>query len=212
MLSERKKEIIMATLNLAYRKGLQNVSMSMIAQEIGIKKPSLYNHFSSKEELIEEMYNFLRLEAKNSLNDTALDYKKIFSNKEPQNILLLVVNNYINLNQEDNIKKFYKIIYSERCYNKMATRIINEETLKMIEATKFVFKSMEKQELCLFDNLDMCATSFAFTIHGLIDFLFDQENLDDGDIKKAQELIANYINWFCATNMKRSEKNEKEIN
>ncbi len=212
MLSERKKEIIMATLNLAYRKGLQNVSMSMIAQEINIKKPSLYNHFSSKEELIEEMYNFLRLEAKNNLNSDALDYKKIFSNKEPQDILLLVVNNYINLNKEDNIKKFYKIIYSERCYNKMATRIINEETLKMIEATKFVFKNMEKQGLCLFDNLDMCATSFAFAIHGLIDFLFDQENLDDGDIKKAQELIANYINWFCATNMKRSEKNEKEIN
>lgn len=32
--------------------------MSMIADKIGIKKPSLYKHFSSKDEIVEAMYQF----------------------------------------------------------------------------------------------------------------------------------------------------------
>ena len=39
MSDARKKEIIMATLELAANKGLGNVSMNMIADKVGIKKP-----------------------------------------------------------------------------------------------------------------------------------------------------------------------------
>ena len=52
----RKEEIVQITLELAAEKGLANVSMCMIAYKIGIKKPSLYKHFASKEEIVEAMY------------------------------------------------------------------------------------------------------------------------------------------------------------
>ena len=42
---ERKEEIIQATLMLASKNGIDNVSMSQIATQLGIKKPSLYNLF-----------------------------------------------------------------------------------------------------------------------------------------------------------------------
>lgn len=50
--TNRKEEIILTTLELAAEKGLAGVSMSMIADKIGIKKPSLYKHFSSKDEIV----------------------------------------------------------------------------------------------------------------------------------------------------------------
>lgn len=56
MSDTRKKEIIMAALELAANKGLGSVSMNMIADKVGIKKLSLYNHFASKEELVEAKY------------------------------------------------------------------------------------------------------------------------------------------------------------
>ena len=71
MSDTRKKEIIMAALELAANKGLGNVSMNMIADKVGIKKPSLYNHFASKEELVEAMYQFLREEAKKNASVSA---------------------------------------------------------------------------------------------------------------------------------------------
>ena len=55
MSTNRTEEIILATLELAAEKGLAGVSMSMIADKIGIKKPSLYKHFSSKDEIVEAM-------------------------------------------------------------------------------------------------------------------------------------------------------------
>ena len=45
-------------------KGLANVSMSMIADKVGIKKPSLYKHFASKEEMVDAMYGDIRRQAK----------------------------------------------------------------------------------------------------------------------------------------------------
>ena len=75
MSDTRKKEIIMATLELAANKGLGNVSMNMIADKVGIKKPSLYNHFASKEELVEAMYQFLREEAKKNAHVGAIDIR-----------------------------------------------------------------------------------------------------------------------------------------
>ena len=60
---ERKEEIIYATLELASLNGLKSVSMSQIAKKVGIKAPSLYNHFSSKEEIINAMYSLLRSRA-----------------------------------------------------------------------------------------------------------------------------------------------------
>ena len=54
-MGSRKEEIVMAAMELASENELSNVSVSMIADRVGIKKPSLYKHFASKEELIEDM-------------------------------------------------------------------------------------------------------------------------------------------------------------
>ena len=68
MSMNRKEEIVLITLELAAEKGLANVSMSMIADKIGIKKPSLYKHFASKEEIVEAMYEYLRRKKKKKAN------------------------------------------------------------------------------------------------------------------------------------------------
>ena len=47
----RKEEIIYATLELASECGMKGVSMSQIAEKVGIKAPSIYNHFKSKDDI-----------------------------------------------------------------------------------------------------------------------------------------------------------------
>lgn len=63
---------------LAAQKGLASVSMSMIADKIGIKKPSLYKHFQSKDEIVEAIYQFLRQQAKEKANIKPMDYSTFF--------------------------------------------------------------------------------------------------------------------------------------
>lgn len=193
---QEKKEIILATLELAANKGLGNVSMNMIADKVGIKKPSLYNHFSSKEELVEVMYQFLSKEAKKTANIGAIDYTTFFAGKSALEILRGIVKGYFNMNQQEHMINFYKVIYSERSLNPLAAKIVAEETDRMILATKQLFYAMEVHKLLHFKNPDMSAVSFAMTIHGLMDYGLDQRN-GQYRFETNKSLLDNYLNWFC---------------
>ena len=200
MSDTRKKEIIMATLELAANKGLGNVSMNMIADKVGIKKPSLYNHFASKEELVEAMYQFLREEAKKNANVGAIDYTVIFAGKSALEILRMMVGGYFNMNQQEHMLNFYKVIYSERSLNPMAAKIVVEETDKMIIATKQLFYAMEVHKLLHFTNPDMSAVSFAMTIHGLMDYELDLRSGGCKTENQERNDLDEYLQWFCKEN------------
>ena len=195
----RKEEIVLVTLELAAKKGLANVSMNMIADKIGIKKPSLYKHFASKEEIVDAMYEHLRRQAKEKANIKPIDYSALFEEKTSYEVLQNVVHGYIQMNHQEKMLNFYKVIYSERCLNPMAAKIVAEETNKMILATKQLFYAMKVHKVLHFENPDMSAISFAMTIHGLMDYELDRSNGECGDdIDK--NLLDDYLKWFCEEN------------
>ena len=200
MSDTRKKEIIMATLELAANKGLGNVSMNMIADKVGIKKPSLYNHFASKEEIVETMYQFLREEAKKNANVGAIDYTVIFAGKSALEILRMMVGGYFHMNQQEHMLNFYKVIYSERNIQPMAAKILAEETEKMIIATKQLFYAMEVHKLLHFQNADMSAVSFAMTVHGLMDYELDLRSGGCKTENQERNDLDEYLQWFCKEN------------
>ena len=190
----------MATLKLAANKGLGNVSMNMIADKVGIKKPSLYNHFASKEELVEAMYQFLREEAKKNANVGAIDYTVIFAGKSALEILRMMVGGYFHMNQQEHMLNFYKVIYSERNIQPMAAKILAEETEKMIIATKQLFYAMEVHKLLHFQNADMSAVSFAMTVHGLMDYELDLRSGGCKTENQERNDLDEYLQWFCKEN------------
>ena len=175
------------------------MSMSMIADKIGIKKPSLYKHFASKEEIVEAMYEYLRRQAKEKANIKLIDYSTFFAGKTVYEILQSVVRGYIQMNHQEKMLNFYKVIYSERSLNPMAAKIVAEETDKMIIATKQLFFAMEVHKLLHFTNPDMSAVSFAMTIHGLMDYELDQSN-GKCSYETDKNLLDDYLKWFCEEN------------
>ena len=199
MSMNRKEEIVLVTLELAAEKGLANVSMSMIADKIGIKKPSLYKHFASKEEIVEAMYEYLRRQAKEKANIKPIDYSRFFEGKTAYEILQSVVCGYIQMNHQEKMLNFYKVIYSERSLNPMAAKIVAEETDKMMIATKQLFYAMEVHKLLHFTNPNMSAVSFAMTIHGLMDYELDQSN-GKCSYETDKNLLDDYLKWFCEEN------------
>ncbi len=190
----KKEEIIEATLSLASVYGLKSLSMSQIAESVGIKKPSLYNHFDSKESLIKEMYNYIREKSKENLSLSQVDYSEYMKDKSAYQILSGYVSNYKKMVSNEKMFKFYKVIYSERTTNSDAAEIIVEETNKMIEATKMLFKYLKESKKLDIDNIDISSISFAMTIHSLIDYELDKKSIGDSINK---DLIDEYIKWFC---------------
>ena len=171
---ERKEEIIQATLMLASKNGIDNVSMSQIATQLGIKEPSLYNHFRSKDEIAKAMYDYLRTQAKEKLKITDLDYGKLVKDKSLEEVLKLAVHNYCKTQSE--MFSFYKIIYSTRATNCMAAQIMCEETEKMLLETKNLFYALQVHQKIFVKDIDQAAISFTMTIHSLIDYQLDRKS------------------------------------
>lgn len=190
----RKEEILLVTLELAAENGLSNVSMAQIAEKIGIRKPSLYNHFKSKDEIIAAMYQHFRDKSKEALSLTDIDYGDFVKDKSMEEALNQTVINYMNMNSSEKMFLFYKVIYSERAINPNAAKIMAEETRRMMIATKNLFYALQAHEKISINGIDMAAASFALTIHAMMDYQFDCSCSGE---PVAQDMIQNYIKWFC---------------
>lgn len=201
---ERKEEIIQATLMLASKNGIDNVSMSQIATQLVIKKPSLYNHFRSKDEIVKAMYDYLRTQAKEKLKITDLDYGKLVKDKSLEEVLKLMVHNYCKMSTQSEMFSFYKIIYSTRTTNVVAAQIMCEETEKMILATKNLFYALQVHQKIFVKDIDQAAISFTMTIHSLIDYQLDRKSAGN---KFNEDILDNYICWFSKEFGGKDEKN-----
>lgn len=202
----RREQILLATLELAAENGLSNVSMAQIAEKIGIRKPSLYNHFKSKEEIIEAMYQYFRDKSKEALSLTDIDYGEFVKDKSMEEALNQTVLNYLKMNSGGKMFLFYKAIYSERAINHNAAKIMVEETRRMIIATKNLFYALQAHGKINVDGVDMAATSFAMTIHAMMDYQFDCSCSGE---PVTQSMIQDYIKWF--SNQHGGMNDEKNI-
>ena len=119
-----KEKIILATLELAAQHGLGSVSMSQIAEKLGIRKPSLYNHFESKDAIIEEMYHYLRERSRSQLSPAAVDLGELVKDRTAEEVLMFTVSNYNKLNEQPEMMNFYKVIYSQRSIDATAAGIM----------------------------------------------------------------------------------------
>lgn len=192
-MKNRKDEIIKATLELAAENGLGTVSMQQIANRVGITKASLYNHFSSREEIIEEMYKVLR-NASKARNASGGDLSTMIGNHSLKDILTGAVFSYKKMVEDPEMFLFYKIIMSERSINSAAADILVKETQTMINATKSIFYALQVKGTADFADVDAAAFSFTMAVHAIIEYEMDirfSGGEPDG------RLLQGYIEEFC---------------
>lgn len=199
----RKEEIIYAALELASVHGLKGVSMSQIAKKVGIKAPSLYNHFQSKDEMIQEMYKFLRMQAQQVGRQTPTDYTARFCDKSLEDILMEGVLTYIGMVSDKNMLQFFKVLYSERSTNPVAAKIVVEETGHMLAQTRDFFYALAVHGKIKTRDADMAAMTYALTLHSLVDYRMDMitagivDGFGDGE-KPLPAKMVDFVKWFSA--------------
>ena len=190
IMNDRKNEIIKATLELAAENGLGTVSMQQIASKVGITKASLYNHFSSRDEIVEEMYVVLRDMSKKKASVGGIDYDKLGTQVSLEDILMGAVSSYRSMVNDPDMFLFYKVIMSERTINKVAAEIMAKETETMIAH---------------FEDPDAEAFSFAMTVHAILDY---ESDLKFSGLDNKPEMMSGFIEEFCRIYGKKEKKDE----
>lgn len=196
----RKEEIILATLELAAANGLKSVSMSRIADRVGIKAPSLYNHFKSKDEIVSAMYVYLREKALENRSPGFADPGDL-AEKSLEQILTESLRGYLGMIADPNLMLFFRVLYSERPINPLAAKIVLEETEHMLRSTKNLFYALAVHGKMKSEGADTAAMTFALTVHSLIDYGMDRITAGEADTSGGESLytkeMAEFIRWFC---------------
>ena len=192
-MKDRKEAIIAAALELAAEKGLGTVSMQQIADKVGITKASLYNHFASRDEIVDAMYDSLRQTARMKAEIGKTDYDKLAEDSSLTDVLMDAVNSYIKMVSEPRMLLFYRIIMSERSICREAAEIMSKETKTMINATKALFYALQVKGIADFGRVDPAAFSFAMAVHAIIEYQFD---LDMAGLRPGGDMMREYIEEF----------------
>ena len=124
-----KEKIFEVSLDLFSKKGYDSVSLREIAEEVGIKKSSIYSHYSSKEAILMDIFDYLTniFEYDEMLNSKDLDLnanneillqnpekfyhkgseamKEMFSQEKNLKIWKLL---FIQMHHNDAIRKFFQ--------------------------------------------------------------------------------------------------------
>jgi len=181
-------------LTLAAEKGLGAVSMQQIADRVGITKASLYNHFSSRDEIVDAMYEILREASKKNTGAGDVDFDKLISGRAPVDILKDAIGGYRGMISDPEMKLFYTVIMSERSINPVAAEIMVRETQTMIGATKVLFYAMQAKGVVKYEDPDAAAFSFAMGVHSILNYEMDLIHMGEKPDKK---MMDGYIEEFC---------------
>ena len=117
-----KLKILNSALNLFSSKGYNAVSVRAIASEVGIKASSLYNHFQSKQDILDELINvnikYIRDFFKEMCMKDEINFKKYLNPESFNNTFidssLQIIKFFL---ENSNIVKFRKLLAIEQFSN-----------------------------------------------------------------------------------------------
>jgi len=206
-----RQTIINHALTLFSEKGYEGVSMRDIAKSIGIKAPSLYNHFASKEDI----FNSIIDEMSKRYHEMAM------SNQVPQGTLEDVVNAYVNVTTEslvqiakkmllfmikdDFAKKYRKLLTIEQYRSEKAG--IAYQSFFIEGAIKFESKLFqEMMDLGVFIKCDSLIMAYHF--YGPIFLMINKYSQEGSSEEEALETVSKHVEQFSRVYVKRLREKE----
>ncbi len=129
-----REKIIEAFLFTAFDKSNGGTSLADIADYLHVKKASLYNHFDSRDAIVEAVTEYSgRYLAR--IMFTPPDLKNTAQKYSPQTLLKGVVLRYFKLFERDPVYQIYTFLQSEKYFNYRALEILNSQKERVISGT-----------------------------------------------------------------------------
>ncbi len=175
----KREHILMATLDLIIKEGLQSVTFAKIFKEANVGSGTVYNYFSNKEELINELFKYVSIHMSECVSEnydlTATVYERFksflykladFAIKYPKEVQF--------------IENYYHSPYISEEYKAISNSTLNQISSIIIDG--------QKQGLIKNMNIIMCCQiSNGLILSVIKGFLNGKYPLNELDIQQAIE-------------------------
>lgn len=189
-----KEKIFDAAIDLFAQKGFDATSMREIAEVVGIKKASLYSHYKSKNEIMDNIFKYFKKELMKMRPPEARNLEEI-DNITPE---VFRQRAYLTMGIFKNpvMEKIFRIISSEQFRDKRARLIVLECLIhEPYSFSRTVLEIMVKKGVINKIDPDIKAMEFQYSIYTLFMeyLLLKSGNSDTG---KIEEMIEKHLDYF----------------
>ena len=179
-----KEKIFNVSLDLFSKKGFDSVSLREIAEEVGIKKSSIYSHYPSKEAILMDIFEYFtglfeydeQLNSEDFLlsadNEILLENPELFYHKGSEAIRGMLL-------EEKNLK-IWKLIFIQMHYNEHIRLFFKNEILvKPLVFWKDFFTILKENGIIRPDlNPDLLAKEYySFPIYSIVEICAEYEDI-----------------------------------
>ena len=138
-----REKIILAFLNSCFEKNAGGTSLSDVAGRLGIKKASLYNHYESRDAMVDDCIKWCSEYMQRTYFIPA-DIDQISRKYTAESVMKGIVNRWFKMNEKEPLFQIYSFIESEKYISTAAAKIAQETRDKLVTQTKQALRSLAK--------------------------------------------------------------------
>ena len=206
-----KQKILNEALTLFAGKGYSAVYVGEIADAVGIKTPSLYKHYKSKQDIFNSCVEVFAERMENIRNNMQLPGSKraSFSYETiAEEHLVEVANALFMFYLQDNVAaKFRKMLMIERYHNPEINRLFEDFfIIRAIDHEKEIFSKLIDAKVIKGENPHIIALRFYTPIF----YLLQKYDMRPNEIEEAKHELTLVVQEFCKTYKGTRNDNEKD--
>ncbi len=192
---ETRDKILDVAVDLFSKKGFNAVSIRDITREVGIKESSLYNHFKSKDDILDTIFAFF--EANFAKAVPTYEMLEPYIDKHgPYELLRAGVTKFKLVMEDETLIKIYRVLVSEQYHYQKARNILYKDSFEVpIELMERVFaKFLKEGWIRPFDPIKL-ANSYQMAINSFL-HEYDLLKFLGKDRAKVQDKVFDFIKTF----------------
>lgn len=206
-----KQKILNEALTLFAEKGYSAVYVGEIADAVGIKTPSLYKHYKSKQDIFNSCVEVFAERMENIRNNIQLPGSKAASfsyETITEEQLIEVANALFMFYLQDNVAaKFRKMLMIERYHNPEINRLFEDFfIIRAIDHEKEIFSKLIDAKVIKGENPYIIALHFYTPIF----YLLQKYDMRPDEIEEAKHELTLVVQEFCKTYKGARNDNEKD--
>lgn len=190
-----KEKLFDAAVDLFSSRGFSGVSIRDVTGAVGIKESSFYNHFKSKDELIEAIFSYYRTQFTQTLPPIER-IETILSSMPPDEFLREGNRRFMQRVSSPQIRKIWRILFSEQYRDQRARDIILQEMIRLpVDYAEKVFAAMLRLGLIRPLDPKLLAAEYQYAV-AFIFSTFLMLSLENEDTSWIEQELADHVAFF----------------
>jgi len=192
-----RERILAAAADLFAQKGFYAVSVREITRAVGINESSLYNHFRSKDQLLEEILNLFESQEEEFFKNlfSAKEIEKIVIRGKTKNFLRDELHRFIKFWDSSERERLWFIVSMEQHRNHRAAKLILRGLQQTQKALKTLIQMLIEHKMIKPQNPEPLASEYTYTMRSML-LEYRLLKVTNQNTTKIEKTMQSYIQHF----------------